>query len=88
MSREINLRAGDFTQSTADDCYLSPDDPVHALKLAAATGISPDAALAQHRLSVEQRAWEDRQNSPEMQYAKQYGIRPGTPAWNALWGNS
>lgn len=86
MTREIGIRAGSFTTSENDDCYLDPDDPIHAIKLAAAAGISVESALAQQKLKAEQRAYEDRQNSPEMQYAKQYGVRPGTPAWNALFG--
>lgn len=86
MTREIGIRSGDLTVPTSDDCYLAPDDPIHAYKIAAAAGISVDSALAQQKLKAEQRAYEERQNSPEMQYAKQYGIRPGTPAWNALFG--
>lgn len=86
MTREFSFRAGNFTPGENDDCYLDPDDPIHAIKLAAAAGISVESALAQQKLKAEQRAYEERQNSPEMQYAKQYGIRPGTPAWNALFG--
>lgn len=81
------MRSGDWTQSTNDDCILPPDDPIHAFKIASAAGISIEAALARQKVAADERAWHERQTSPEMEYAKKYGVRPGTPAWNALWGN-
>jgi len=89
MSRELRITTSNImggTENHTDDCYLAPDDPIHAIKSAATLGIGLDAAMTQHNLKVQQRAWHDQQNSPEMIYAKQNNIRPGSVAWNALFG--
>jgi len=89
MSKEIRITTQNLwgaTAPTTPDCYLSPDDPIHAYKMAAIAGISPDSAMARHKLQVDERAWHERQNSPEMQYAIDHNIKPGSVAWNALFG--
>lgn len=88
MTREIKVRAPDYSQmlNPADpECYLDPDDPIHAIKMAESMGISMEAAQARMDTASRERAQRDLDNSWEMKYAREHGIKPGTVAWNALW---
>ena len=84
MTRELrfttqNLGSGD----QSGDCYLDPQDPIHAIKSQGMLGTLTPASLTQaydaHR----------RQQIPDQHLelrneAQRLGIRPATPAWFAL----
>ena len=36
--REFKITAADINPASEDDCYLSPDDPIHSLKPASMMG--------------------------------------------------
>lgn len=89
MTREIRVRAPDYSQqlNPADpDCYLEPDDPIHAIMMAETMGISMEAAQSRMNTASRERAQRDREDSWQMQYAREHNIKPGTVAWNALFG--
>jgi hypothetical protein len=67
----------------AEDCYLDPTDPIHALKgqgmLGTLTPATVTAAYDAHRRQqIQDQHFELRRQ------AQAQGIRPGTPAWFAL----
>lgn len=84
MTREIRVRANNY--STDSDCYLAPDDPIHAIKTAEVLNTSAESVQTKMNTALRERAQQDREDSPEMQYARKHNIKPGSVAWNALWG--
>lgn len=82
MTREYCITAAAFTEDTTDDCYLSPDDPVHAMKPAAMMGgIGSAAALAKYNAVSKPIVV----GSTKGQEAREQNIQPGTEAWFRHW---
>lgn len=84
MTREIRISSENFKSGDAsDDCYLSPDDPVHALKAQAMIGtLRPESVAAVY--DAHKRQIEQAEHFRLRDQARTMGIRPGTPAWFAL----
>lgn len=80
--RQIRITTANFTQPSDDDCYLSPDDPIHDLKKTAMLGgLGIDEAMASYnRLSTPVQFGNNRG-----QVAREQGIQPGTEAWFKHW---
>jgi len=84
MSREFRITSQSFTDSLplSDDCYLSPEDPVHMLRAASHLGgLGSRAALEQYNSL--QRASIVGSNLGTIQ--REQNIRPGTEEWFKLW---
>ena len=80
--KQFKITTVDLFQSTDDDCYLSPDDPIHELKATSTMGgLGSDSALAKYnslRLpSI--------QGSDKGRTAREQNIKPGTDAWFKHW---
>lgn len=73
--------------SSDNDCLLPPDDPLHDMIAAQYMG----GLNAAHRMN-ERKAEIAKETAaikePLLQYARDTGIKPGTPAWYALMGNA
>jgi hypothetical protein len=65
-----------------DDCYLAPDDPIHALKAASIMGgLGGEQRLAEYRATLRQPV----QGSNKGQIQREQNIKPGTEEWFKLW---
>jgi hypothetical protein len=80
--REFKITAADINPASEDDCYLSPDDPIHSLKPASMMGgIGSAAALAQYNNLLKPQVI----GSNKGQIQREQGIKPGTTEWFELW---
>jgi hypothetical protein len=83
MTKQYRITTQNLTQNSENDCYLEPDDPIHELLIAGQLGgLGSQARLAEYNSITAER--QRTKISPELEYAKSTGIRPGTPAWYAL----
>jgi hypothetical protein len=83
MTREYRITADSFrTEDTAEDCALSPDDPIHDLKPAAMMGGMGSAAALAKYTAVSQHPII---GSTKGQEAREQNIQPGTEAWFKHW---
>ena len=80
--RQIRITTADFLPQEDDDCYLSPDDPIHELKkVSMMGGLGSEASLANYRnLQAPIIAGSDKGR-----IAREQGIKPGTPEWFQHW---
>jgi hypothetical protein len=69
------------------ECTLSPDDPIHDMIAAQYMG-GLNAATRINERKAQAAAEAEAAKEPLLQYAKEYGIKPGTPAWYALQGTT
>jgi hypothetical protein len=83
MTKQYRITTQNLVQSSDNDCFLEPDDPIHKLLISSQLGgLGSVARLAEYnRITAERKK---SKISPEVEYAKFIGIRPGTPAWYAL----
>jgi hypothetical protein len=83
MTKQYRITTQNLVQSSDNDCFLEPDDPIHELLISSQLGgLGSAARLAEYnRITAEGKK---AKISPELEYAKSTGIRPGTPAWYAL----
>lgn len=89
--KQFRITKADILQDSPDDCYLSPDDPIHELKIASYLGgLGSNARLQEYK--DKQQAINKNTNkdgfmsgNDKAAYMKQNNIKPGTPAWFALW---
>jgi hypothetical protein len=80
--KQYRITAQDINPSTDDDCYLAPDDPIHALMPAAMMGgLGGAEALAQYN-NIGKPVIETNNNAEIM---REQNIKPGTEAWFKLW---
>jgi hypothetical protein len=69
------------------DCVLSPEDPLHDMIAAQYMG-GLNAAVRINERKAQVTADAEAAKEPFMKYAREYGIKPGTPAWYALHGTT
>jgi len=80
--RQYRVTSADVNPSADDDCFLSPDDPIHALMPSAMMGgLGSEAALGQYR----QLQLPNIQGSNKGQIAREQNIQPGTQEWFKHW---
>jgi hypothetical protein len=80
--RQYRVTSKDVNPQEDGDCYLSPDDPIHALMPAAQMGgLGSEEALSQYR----QLQLPMIQGSNKGQIAREQNIKPGTDAWFKHW---
>lgn len=84
--KQYYITKENIVQDSPDDCYLSPEDPIHALKVVSYMGgLNATERLHEYNASVREA---NRVKSGELdkaKYMKDNGIKPGTPAWFELW---
>lgn len=80
--RQYRVTTADLNQTSDNDCYLSPDDPIHQLKgVSQLGGLGSEEALSQYRtLQLPSIA-----GSNKGQEARELGLKPGTEAWFKHW---
>ena len=82
--KQYRITTEHLNQSSPDDCYLSPDDPIHELKaITQLAGLGADARL--HELKVAQGSNISVTGSEKGRIQREKNIRPGTPEWFKLW---
>lgn len=80
--KQYRVTSADLNPSSDDDCYLSPDDPIHALMpVAAMGGLGSEEALAQYRTLQLPKI----EGSNKGQIAREQNIQPGTQEWFKHW---
>lgn len=76
--KQYRITSADFVHPSDDDCYLAPDDPIHALKgVAQLGGLGSEEALANYR----QLQLPKIEGSDKGRIAREQGIKSGTPEW-------
>lgn len=80
--KQYRVTTADLNQTSDNDCYLSPDDPIHQLKgVSQLGGLGSEEALTQYRTlqlpSI--------QGSTKGQEARELGLKPGTDQWFKHW---
>ena len=80
--KQYRITSADLNPSSNDDCYLSPNDPIHALMPASMMGgLGSVEALANYNnLQKPQIVGSDKG-----QVAREQNIKPGTEAWFKHW---
>lgn len=80
--RQYKVTTADINPASDEDCYLAPNDPIHALKgVSQLGGLGSGAALAEYnRLHLP-----NIQGSNKGQIAREQGIKPGTEEWFKHW---
>lgn len=82
--KQYRITTEHLNQTSDDDCYLAPEDPIHELKaLAGLGGLGGEARL--HELRANQGSNISIAGNERGQYMKDHNIRPGTPEWFRLW---
>jgi len=75
-----------MVKDSPDDCYLSPDDPIHELKIVSYMGgLNAQERLHEYNASVREANRVKSGAVDKAKYMKEYNIKPGTPAWFELW---
>lgn len=82
--KQYRISTQDINQSSDEDCYLAPDDPIHELKaLAGLGGLGGEARLHEYRANQGSNISVTGDSKGELM--KQHNIKPGTPEWFKLW---
>jgi hypothetical protein len=84
--KQYRITSRDILPVEDNDCYLSPDDPLHDLMPAAMMGgLGSDEALAKYNRLLKPTVVGNNKG----QIQREQGINPGTEAWFQLWfGNN
>lgn len=79
--KQYRITTEHINQSSEDDCYLAPEDPIHELKaIQHLAGLGAEAKLHEMRginISVT--------GSENARIQREQNIKPGTPEWFKLW---
>lgn len=82
--KQYKITTRDLNQSSDEDCYLAPEDPIHEMKaLAGLGGLGGDARLHEYRASQGSNISVTGNSKGELM--KKHNIKPGTPEWFKLW---
>ena len=74
-----------MVKDSPDDCYLSPEDPIHGLKVVSYMGgLNATERLHEYNASVQESNRVRSGAVDKAKYMKENGIKPGTPAWFEL----
>ena len=73
--RQYRITTENLLPAEENDCYLSPDDPIHELnKVSMMGGLGSDSALAQYKASMLPKI----EGNDKGKIAREQGIKPGT----------
>jgi len=82
--KQYRITSADINQSSPDDCYLAPEDPIHELKaIQHLAGLGSDARL--HELRVKQGSNISVTGMEKAELMRKHNIKPGTDEWFKLW---
>ena len=82
--KQYKITTQDLNQSSDEDCYLAPEDPIHEMKaLAGLGGLGGEARLHEYRASQGSNISVTGNSKGELM--KKHNIKPGTPEWFKLW---
>ena len=82
--KQYRITSANINQSSDDDCYLSPDDPIHELKaIQHLAGLGGEARL--HELRASQGSNISVTGDSKGELMRKHNIKPGTPEWFKLW---
>lgn len=83
MTKEYHITTQNVNPVEEGDCHLEPTDPIHELKATSIMGgLGARVRLGQYNDATRQ-AVIDKLQSQRLEARKQ-GIKPGSPAWFAL----
>lgn len=86
MTKEYRITTQNIGLTEEDDCAIDADDPIQELKIASMMGgLGSEGRLAEYRLRQAENKEKQKAETWQEQYAKTYNIKPGTPAWQAMW---
>jgi hypothetical protein len=85
--KQYKVTSADINQNNEDDCVLSPDDPIHELKvLSGLGGLGGRERLAELRTQkINQGSNISVTGMEKAELMRKNDIRPGTPEWFQLW---
>jgi hypothetical protein len=79
--KQYRITTEHLNQSSDEDCYLAPEDPIHELKaIQHLAGLGSDARLQEMRgsnISIT--------GNENGRIQREQNIKPGTPEWFKLW---
>lgn len=79
--KEYRISSENLNQSSLDDCYIDPSDPIYELKsIQYLAGLGHPARMHEYtgsNISVT--------GSEKGRIQREKGIKPGTPEWFQLW---
>jgi hypothetical protein len=83
--KQYRITSADINPQSDNDCYLSPDDPIHQLMPASQMGgLGSGTALANYNNTMRQPVV----GSNKGEIAREQNIQPGTPEWFKHWFGS
>jgi hypothetical protein len=86
MIKQYYITHENMVQESPDDCYLAPEDPIHALKVVSYMGgLNATERLHEYNAAVRESNQVKSGAVDKAKYMKENGIKPGTPAWFELW---
>jgi len=82
--RQYRITTEHLNQTSDDDCYLAPEDPIHELKaITQLAGLGADARL--HELRANQGSNISVTGDSKGDLMRKHNIKSGTPEWFQLW---
>jgi hypothetical protein len=85
--KQYRVTSQDLNQSSDQDCYLDPSDPIHELRaLSGLGGLGGAARLHEYR--AEQSSYGktiSQEGTAKAEYMREKNIRAGDPEWFKLW---
>ena len=83
MTRQYRITTQNIHPQTEGDCFLEATDPIHTLKVSSIMGgLGSSARLAEYNELTTQK--NTSAYFTQVALAQAQGIRPGSPAWNAM----
>lgn len=91
--KQYRITSENLDSSSPDDAYLSPDDPIHELKVVQyLAGLGSQQRLAEYKQKVAEMNSQGAEGSNITKTAaenarimREKNIKPGTPEWFKLW---
>ena len=91
--KQYRITSENLNQDSADDAYLSPDDPIHELKIVQyLAGLGSQQRLAEYKAKVNEMNQQAAEGSnitttaaENARIMREKNIKPGTPEWFQLW---
>jgi hypothetical protein len=86
MIKQYYITHENMVKDSPDDCYLAPEDPIHALKTVSYMGgLNATERLHEYNASVRESNYVKSGAVDKAKYMKEHGIKSGSPAWFELW---
>jgi hypothetical protein len=84
--KQYYITKENMIQDSPDDCYLAPEDPIHALKVVSYMGgLNATERLHEYNAKTAEANRVKSGAVDKAKFMKDYNIKPGTPAWFELW---